>query len=75
VCGGGALNLTLLRMLKQRLPQGIEVSTTSAFGIPDQGREAMAFAIIAHRSLTGRSGNLPQVTGARVPVVLGTITL
>ena len=75
VCGGGALNLTLLKMLEQRLPKGIEVTTTSAFGIPDQGREAMAFAIIAHQSLLGRSGNLPQVTGARVPVVLGTITL
>ncbi len=75
VCGGGALNLTLLKMLGQRLPEGIEVTTTTAFGIPDQGREAMAFAIIAHQSLRGRSGNLPQVTGARVPVVLGTITL
>jgi len=75
VCGGGALNLTLLDMIGQRLPEGIEVTTTSAFGIPDQGREAMAFAIIAHQSLLGKSGNLPQVTGARVPVVLGTITL
>ena len=75
VCGGGALNLTLLKMIGQRLPEGIEVSTTSAFGIPDQGREAMAFAIIAHQSLLGKSGNLPQVTGARVPVILGTITL
>jgi anhydro-N-acetylmuramic acid kinase len=75
ICGGGALNLTLLKMLQERLPQGISVSTISAFGIPDQTREAMAFAIIAHRSLLGRSGNLPQVTGARVPVVLGTITL
>ncbi len=75
VCGGGALNLTLLKMIGQRLPEGIEVTTTSAFGIPDQGREAMAFAIIAHQSLLGKSGNLPQVTGARVPVVLGTITL
>ena len=75
VCGGGALNLTLLKMIGQRLPEGIAVSTTSAFGIPDQGREAMAFAMIAHQSLLGKSGNLPQVTGARVPVVLGTVTL
>ncbi|NCB02312.1 MAG: anhydro-N-acetylmuramic acid kinase [Spirochaetia bacterium] len=75
VCGGGALNSTLLEMIQQRLPKEIEVTTISAYGIPDQGREAMAFAIMGHRSLLGEPGNLVLVTGARVPVVLGTITL
>jgi len=75
VCGGGALNITLLRMIQERLPEGIEVTTTNSYGIPDQAREAMAFAVIGHESLMGRSGNLPVVTGAAAPVVLGVVTL
>jgi anhydro-N-acetylmuramic acid kinase len=39
------------------------------------GAEAMAFALLGHESLLGRPGNLPAVTGARAPVVLGSITL
>ncbi len=75
VAGGGALNATLLRMIGERLPGGIRVSTTAECGVPDQAREAMAFALIGHESLMGRPGNLPSVTGARSPVVLGSITL
>jgi len=75
VAGGGALNATLLRMIGERLPPGIEVTTTAAFGVPDQAREAMAFALLGHESLMGRPGNLPAVTGARGPVILGCVTL
>ncbi|MGA2974321.1 MAG: anhydro-N-acetylmuramic acid kinase [Spirochaetia bacterium] len=75
VAGGGALNTTLLRMIRERLPAGISVTTSAAFGVPDQAREAMAFAVLGHESLMGRPGNLPAVTGARTPVVLGSITL
>lgn len=75
VAGGGALNPTLLSMLQERLPAGLAVETTSSLGVPDQAREAMAFALLGHESLMGRPSNLPAVTGARSPVVLGTITL
>lgn len=75
VAGGGALNPTLLRMIQERLPAGIHVTTTASVGIPDQAREAIAFAVIGHQSLMGKPGNLPAVTGARCPVVLGCITL
>ncbi|WP_320127816.1 anhydro-N-acetylmuramic acid kinase [uncultured Sphaerochaeta sp.] len=75
VCGGGALNPTLLHMIQQRLPEGIEVTTTNSYGVPDQAREAMAFAVMGHESLMGRPGNLPAVTGAKRPVVLGVVTL
>ncbi len=75
VAGGGALNATLLRMIAERLPAGITVQTTGELGVPDQAREAMAFALMGHESLMGRPSNLPAVTGARRPVVLGTITL
>jgi anhydro-N-acetylmuramic acid kinase len=75
VCGGGALNPTLLHMIKMRMPEEIEVTTTNSYGVPDQAREAMAFAVMGHESLMGRPGNLPAVTGAKTPVVLGVITL
>jgi anhydro-N-acetylmuramic acid kinase len=75
VAGGGALNATLLRMIQERLPKGLLVTTTADCGVPDQAREAMAFALMGHESLMGRPSNLPAVTGARCPVVLGTITL
>jgi anhydro-N-acetylmuramic acid kinase len=75
VAGGGALNPTLLRMMQERLPSGILVTTSAAAGVPDQAREAIAFAVIGHESLMGRPGNMPAVTGARGPVVLGSITL
>ncbi len=73
--GGGALNDTLLDMIRQRLPQNICVRTTRDFGIPEDAREAMAFAVMAYESLMGRTGNLPAVTGATEPKVLGMITL
>jgi anhydro-N-acetylmuramic acid kinase len=75
VAGGGALNPTLLGMIRERLGAGIQVAASAAFGVPDQAREAMAFALLGHESLMGRPGNLPAVTGARAPVVLGSVTL
>lgn len=75
VSGGGARNKTLLKMIASYLPTGIEVTTSDSYGIPDQAREAMAFALMGHQSLMGRPANLPSVTGAHKAVVLGTITM
>jgi anhydro-N-acetylmuramic acid kinase len=75
IAGGGARNPTLLGMIGERLPKGIRVATSEEAGVPDQAREAMAFALLGHESLMGRPGNLPAVTGARAPVVLGSLTL
>ncbi len=75
VCGGGAKNKTLLRLLQNYLPPGIGVQTSDELGIPDQAREAMAFALLGHESLMGKPANIPAVTGAKKSVILGTITL
>ncbi|MCK9599238.1 MAG: anhydro-N-acetylmuramic acid kinase [Sphaerochaeta sp.] len=75
VSGGGARNKTLLSMIRRYLGEGVEVAVSDDFGIPDQAREAMAFALMGHESLLGRPSNLPAVTGAKEPVVLGTITM
>jgi anhydro-N-acetylmuramic acid kinase len=75
VGGGGALNPTLMGMIRARLPEGVSLKTTADFGIPEQAREAMAFAVLGHEALMGRPGNLHEVTGASRDVILGTITL
>jgi anhydro-N-acetylmuramic acid kinase len=75
VSGGGARNKTLLSMIQGYLPEGITVKPSDEVGVPDQAREAMAFALMAHESLMGRPSNIPKVTGATKRVVLGTITM
>ncbi|MDT8407401.1 MAG: anhydro-N-acetylmuramic acid kinase [Methylococcales bacterium] len=72
VCGGGAFNQWLMRKLSQRLAPLTVVSST-AYGIDPDCVEAMAFAWLARQTLQARPGNLPSVTGAAHPVVLGGI--
>ncbi len=43
------------------------------FGIAAEAKEAICFAVLAHETMAGRPSNLPGVTGARKPVVLGKI--
>ncbi|MGD0126115.1 MAG: anhydro-N-acetylmuramic acid kinase [Terriglobia bacterium] len=72
VSGGGAHNSRLLTRLAELLPQ-LTVEPSDRFGLPVDAKEAIAFAILADRSLHGLPGNLPRVTGARRAVVLGKI--
>ena len=52
---------------------GIETASTEAFGLHPDWVEAVAFAWLAKQTLNGLPGNLPAVTGASHPVVLGAI--
>jgi anhydro-N-acetylmuramic acid kinase len=72
VCGGGANNATLMRALAQELAPR-KVTTTASEGVPVERVEALAFAWLARETLAGRPGNLPAVTGARGPRILGAI--
>lgn len=72
VCGGGALNTTLMARLRQRL-NPIEVVSSDALGLPAQQVEATAFAWLAWCHVMERPGNLPAVTGAQGPRVLGAL--
>ena len=72
VCGGGANNSFLMERLGQILTH-CHVSTTADLGIHPNWVEAIAFAWLAHRTLTGQSGNLPSVTSANKETVLGAV--
>ena len=72
VCGGGAHNQALMAQLQTGLG-GIPLQTTQALGLDPDWVEAAAFAWLARETLAGRPGNVPAVTGASRPVVLGTI--
>lgn len=72
VCGGGAHNPLLMQRLAAHLP-GIEVQRTDALGVNGDDMEALAFAWLAYRTLSGLPGNLPAVTGAREASILGAI--
>lgn len=72
VCGGGARNHFLMKRLSEHLKQ-IDVNTTDDLGLPAEWVEAAAFAWLARETLANRPGNVPSVTGADHPVVLGGI--
>lgn len=71
-CGGGTRNAALMRAIAARLP-GVHVDTTAALGVPPHQVEALAFAWLAERCLSRQPGNLPSVTGAAGPRILGAI--
>jgi len=70
VSGGGMLNRTLMAQLEWTLWPAVPRPIT-VYGIPPLAKEPAAFALLALETLRGRAGNLPSVTGARRPVVLG----
>jgi len=72
VCGGGACNGRLMQRLAARLGP-IPLHTSDQRGLPATWVEAVAFAWLARETLAGRPGNVPAVTGASGPVVLGAI--
>jgi len=72
LCGGGARNPTLRRMLAAELAP-LPVGTTTERGIPSDAKEAIAFAVLAYETAHGRPGTLPATTGASRPAILGAI--
>lgn len=72
LCGGGAHNLTLHNRLSAMLPD-CTVQTTSALGVDSDFLEAIAFAWLAQQNLLNLPANLPMVTGAAHPCLLGAV--
>lgn len=71
-CGGGVRNRHLMARIGAYLP-GWKVQPSDELGVPAQEVEALAFAWLAWRHLQRLPGNLPAVTGAKSPRVLGAL--
>ncbi|WP_337245997.1 anhydro-N-acetylmuramic acid kinase [Luteimonas sp. gir] len=71
-CGGGVHNPALMAAVADALP-GIAVVSSAAHGLDPDHVEAMGFAWLARQTVLGLPGNLPSVTGAAGPRVLGGI--
>ena len=72
VCGGGALNTTLMRRLQSALPT-VKVTSSALQGLPPLQVEAAAFAWLARKAMHRETGSLKSVTGTRGARVLGAI--
>lgn len=72
--GGGAYNLTLMKFLRLYLPKHIELKTHEDYGISNNFKEVMAFALLGYCTYYRIPNNLPSCTGAKKRVVLGKIT-
>ena len=72
LCGGGTHNTALVSRLGGQLP-GITITSTQKLGLNPDAVEAVTFAWLAKRRIEGKPGNLPSVTGASKPVLLGNI--
>src|SRR5690606_37215270 len=71
-CGGGVHNPRLMDALAARLP-GVVVESTAGHGLDPDFVEAIGFAWLARQTIMQQPGNLPAVTGARGPRVLGCV--
>ena len=75
VCGGGAKNIALMNLLKTKAEQLFKhpllVTTSEVIGIDPQWVEGLAFAWLAWAHKEKRPANLPAVTGAKGPRILG----
>ena len=72
VCGGGAHNRFLFELLQEQLGN-IQLATTKELGLDPDWVEACAFAWLAQQRIEQQTANIPNVTGASKPVLLGAI--
>jgi anhydro-N-acetylmuramic acid kinase len=73
ISGGGVHNSQIVAHLAGFLPAA-SISTSTDHGIDADAKEAIAFAVLAHETWRRKPANLPSATGARRPVILGSIT-
>ena len=52
---------------------GVRVRPSGELGLPEDAKEAFAFAVLAHETLRRRPANVPGATGAKKAVILGKV--
>jgi anhydro-N-acetylmuramic acid kinase len=73
VAGGGVHNPALMAALAHRLDHRVILERTDAYGLPVDGKEAVAFAILAACRMARVPANLPSATGASRRALLGSV--
>ena len=74
VGGGGAYNPALMKFLRSYLPRHIKLKTHEDYGISNNFKEVMAFALLGYCRWYNIPNNLPSCTGAEKRVVMGKLT-
>ena len=74
VSGGGAHNEAIMSGL-QKYFRSMPVRKIDEYGISADAKEALCFAFLANETISGNPSNVPSVTGAKQPTVLGKICL
>jgi anhydro-N-acetylmuramic acid kinase len=69
--GGGVRNATLLKMLGDRLPGTLRLTTSDEFGLPPQYKEAIKFGVLAFAHQHRLANNIPAASGASAFAILG----
>jgi anhydro-N-acetylmuramic acid kinase len=72
ICGGGARNLTMMGMLRERLAPAT-VEAADALGWSSDAIEAQAFGFLAARGMKGLPLSYPTTTGVPMPMTGGVI--
>ena len=71
--GGGAYNPAIIKNLRIYLPKYIQIKTHEDYGISNNFKEVMAFAVLGYCTYYGIPNNLPSCTGASKRAILGKI--
>lgn len=75
VSGGGSHNKYLMKSLQKYFGKNVLVKSVENLGISSDAKEAICFAVLANETLSGNPSNIPRVTGASKPTILGKICL
>ncbi len=75
VCaGGGAENPLIFDLLMKGLaPFGVETIRSRDMKIDSKSKEALLMVILANETIYGRASNVPSATGAKTPVICGSV--
>ena len=74
VGGGGSRNGFIMKLLQEYF-ELLPVKVTTEYGLDDTFKEAIGFAVLANETWHGQPSNVPRVTGAKHPAILGKICL
>lgn len=75
ISGGGLHHPLIMSELQQLFGANRIRPLSQVLSIPEDAKEAVAFAILAHEKLNGAATNVPSVTGAAQAVSLGKLAL